>query len=45
MRISERNVGRAEAVIPVRRRLMNAVFFFREESREEFTVKTPNKHG
>lgn len=38
--MSVRNVGSAEAVIPVRRRLMNAVFFFKAESRDLLTGKT-----
>lgn len=37
MRISERNVDKADAVMPVRRRLINAVFFFRAESRDLLT--------
>lgn len=37
--MSVMKVGRAAAVIPVRRRLINAVFFFREESRDLLTGK------
>lgn len=38
--MSERKVETAEAVMPVRRRLMNAVFFFRAESRDLLTGNT-----
>ena len=34
------NILALEAVIAVRRRLMKAVFFFREESRDAFVGKT-----
>lgn len=34
------NVGRPAAVIPVRSRLIKAVFFFSEESRDLLTSKT-----
>jgi len=37
VRISWRKVLRVAAVIAVRRRLMKAVFFFREESRDLLT--------
>lgn len=40
VRMSDRNVDCAEALIPVRRRLMKAVFFFRAESRDLLTGKT-----
>ena len=39
VRISVRKVGRAEAVIPVRKRLMKVVFFFRAESNDLLTRK------
>lgn len=37
VRISERKVESAEAVIPVRRRLIKAVFFFNAESSDLLT--------
>lgn len=40
VRMSVRKVGRAEALVPVRRRLMKAVFFLRAESRDLLTGKT-----
>jgi hypothetical protein len=40
VRISVRKVESAEALIPVRRRLMKAVFFLRAESRDLLTGKT-----
>jgi hypothetical protein len=39
--ISLRKVLRAEAAMPVRSRLMKAVFFLREESSEALTSKRP----
>lgn len=39
VRMSARKVGWAEALIPVRRRLMKAVFFFSAESRDLLTGK------
>ena len=40
VRISWRKVFNVDGVIAVRSLLMKAVFFFREESREELTGKT-----
>lgn len=40
--MSVRKVERAEALIPVRRRLIKAVFFLRAESRDLLTGKTSN---
>lgn len=39
VRISDRKVESAEAVIPVRRRFMKAVFFFKAESNDLLTAK------
>lgn len=39
VRISVRKVWRAGAVIPMRRRLIKAVFFFKAESRDLLTGK------
>lgn len=41
VRTSVRKPERAVEVMPVRRRLMKAVFFFRDESRELLTSRTP----
>lgn len=43
--MSDRKVESAEALIPVRRRLMKAVFFFRAESRDLLTGKTSAQRG
>ncbi len=40
VRTSARNPVSAVEVMPVRRRLMKAVFFFRDESRELLTSRT-----
>lgn len=45
VRISDRKVERAEALIPIRRRLMKAVFFFSAESRDLLTGKTSRREG
>lgn len=45
MRISARKVERAEALMPVRRRLMKAVFFFRAESSDLLVEKTSGDLG
>lgn len=45
VRISWMNVLDVEPTMAVRRRRMNAVFFFREDSREFSTGKTSSRSG